>query len=119
MWGERQKQEEKMLHDGNRKGVHAPCGSRERTSNHSHGGEPSSKRHSGSPGTLSALSTPACAGCFRQSISAHVEPRQEVIVAQFTNLSVSVFVARGCAGNVWLSLRRWICCCHTDMSFVE
>lgn len=49
---------------------------------------------------LYPLSTPACAGCFRQSISAHVKPRQEVIVAQFTTLSLPVSVARGCAGNL-------------------
>jgi hypothetical protein len=51
-------------------------------------------------GPLSALTTPACAGCFRRSISADVKPRQEVIVAQFTTLSLSVSVARGCAGNL-------------------
>lgn len=51
-------------------------------------------------GPLSALTTPACAGCFRRSISADVEPRQEVIVAQFTTLSLFVSVVRGCADNL-------------------
>lgn len=40
--------EKEALVVGTGKGFMRRCGSQERTSNHSHGGEPSSKRHSGS-----------------------------------------------------------------------
>lgn len=79
--------EKEALVVGTGKGFMRRCGSRERTSNHTAMVE--SHPRSGTVGrrVLSALTTPACTGCFRRSISADVEPRQEVIVAQLMTLS--------------------------------